>query len=119
MLQLHELRSSTDMQHDACGQDQSGRPVPVWQGCRVIGDGEIFLMNPDEPASLDGRYFGPIPIAVIAGLAEPMWTSAEDRPCVFDASPMPVSSPCRARSDHAASGRECRPGCLTCPSFSR
>jgi hypothetical protein len=33
----------------------------------VIGDGEIFLMNPDEPASLDGCYFGPIPIAAIAG----------------------------------------------------
>jgi hypothetical protein len=70
---------------DACGQDQSGRPLPVWQGCRVIGEGEIFLMNPDEPASLDGRYFGPIPSAAIAGLAEPMWTSAEDRPCIFDA----------------------------------
>jgi type IV secretory pathway protease TraF len=40
------------------------------KGCRVIGDGEIFLMNADEPASLDGRYFGPIPIAAIAGLAE-------------------------------------------------
>ena len=93
---------------DACGQDQSGRPLPVWQGCRVIGEGELFLMNPDEPASLDGCYFGPIPIAAIAGRAEPMWTSAEDRPCIFDASPMPVSGPCRARSDHAASGRECR-----------
>jgi conjugative transfer signal peptidase TraF len=103
----------------ASEQDHRGRPLPVWQGCRVIGEGEIFLMNPDEPASLDGRYFGPIPIAAIAGLAEPMWTSAEDRPCIFDASPMPVSSPCRARSDHAASGRECRPDCLSCPSFSR
>jgi type IV secretory pathway protease TraF len=33
---------------------------------------EIFLMNPDEPASLDGRYFGPIPLAAIAGRAEPL-----------------------------------------------
>ena len=90
-------------------QDHRGRPLPVWQGCRAIGNDEAFLMNPDETASLDGRYFGPIPIAAIAGLAEPMWTSAEDRPCGFDALPMPVSSPCRARSDHAASGRECRP----------
>jgi conjugative transfer signal peptidase TraF len=53
-------------------RDHSGRPLPVWQGCRVIGAGEIFLMNPDEPASLDGRYFGPIPIAAIAGRAEPL-----------------------------------------------
>jgi signal peptidase S26 family len=81
----------------------------------MISHSEIFLMNPHEPASLDGRYFGPILIAAIAGLAEPMWTFAEDRPRVFDGSPMPVSNPCRARSDHAASGRECRPGCLSCP----
>jgi conjugative transfer signal peptidase TraF len=59
-------------------RDHSGRPLPAWQGCRVIGDGEVFLMNPAEPASLDGRYFGPIPIAAIAGRAEPLWTSVED-----------------------------------------
>jgi hypothetical protein len=59
-------------------------------------------MNPDEPALLDGRYFGPIPSATIAGLAEPLWTSAEDQSCGFDASPMPVSSPGRPRSGHAA-----------------
>jgi conjugative transfer signal peptidase TraF len=56
-------------------QDHNGRPLPVWQGCRVIGAGEIFLMNSDEPASLDGRYFGPIPLAAIVGRAEPLWTS--------------------------------------------
>jgi conjugative transfer signal peptidase TraF len=53
-------------------RDHSGRPLPVWQGCRVIGAGEVFLMNPDEPSSLDGRYFGPIPISAIAGRAEPL-----------------------------------------------
>jgi conjugative transfer signal peptidase TraF len=58
--------------------DHSGRPLPVWQGCRVIGGGEVFLMNPDEPASLDGRYFGPIPMSAITGRAEPLWTSAEN-----------------------------------------
>jgi type IV secretory pathway protease TraF len=36
----------------------------------VIADDEVFLMNPDEPASLDGRYFGPIPSAAIVGQAE-------------------------------------------------
>jgi conjugative transfer signal peptidase TraF len=59
-------------------RDHSGRPLPVWQGCRVIGGGEVFLMNPNEPASLDGRYFGPIPVSAIAGRAEPLWTSAEN-----------------------------------------
>jgi conjugative transfer signal peptidase TraF len=66
-------------------KDHSGRPLPFWQGCRVIGHSEIFLMNPHEPASLDGRYFGPLPIASIAGLAEPLWTSAQDRSCGLSA----------------------------------
>jgi Signal peptidase, peptidase S26 len=84
----------------------------------VIGEGEIFLMNPDEPASLDGRYFGPIPSATIAGLAEPLRTSAEDQSCGFDTSPMPVSSRGRPRSDHAAPGRTMSP-CLPRPPLSR
>jgi conjugative transfer signal peptidase TraF len=83
-------------------QDHSGRRLPIWQGCHVINDSEVFLMNPDEPASLDGRYFGPIPIAAIAGLADPLWTSADDRSCGFDTRPMLVSSPGRPRSDCAA-----------------
>jgi conjugative transfer signal peptidase TraF len=80
-------------------QDHSGRPLPVWQGCRVIGNDEVFLMNPDEPASLDGRYFGAIPLAAIAGRAEPLWTSAEDQSWGFAAPPTPVNSLDRAHSD--------------------
>jgi conjugative transfer signal peptidase TraF len=76
-------------------KDHSGRPLPVWQGCRVIGHSEVFLMNPHEPASLDGRYFGPLPIASIAGLAEPLWTSAQDRSCGSSSTPpgLPSMSP--------------------------
>jgi conjugative transfer signal peptidase TraF len=59
-------------------RDHSGRPLPVWQGCHLIGGGEVFLMNPNEPASLDGRYFGPIPTSAIVGRAEPLWTSGEN-----------------------------------------
>ncbi len=72
-------------------QDHSGRPLPVWRGCRVIGADEVFLMNPDEPASLDGRYFGPLPLTSIAGLAEPLWTSAENQSGEFKASSIPLS----------------------------
>ena len=43
-------------------RDRSGRLLPVWQGCRVIGEREVLLMKQDDPASLDGRYFGPIPL---------------------------------------------------------
>jgi conjugative transfer signal peptidase TraF len=58
-------------------RDHRGRPLPVWRGCRVLGQGQVFLMNWDEPASLDGRYFGPIPSSAIVGRAEPLWTFEE------------------------------------------
>ncbi|HEY2527572.1 MAG TPA: S26 family signal peptidase [Xanthobacteraceae bacterium] len=61
---------------DALAQDRRGRPLPVWQGCRVIAPSEVFLMNYDEPGSFDGRYFGPIPLSAIVGRAEPVWTFA-------------------------------------------
>src|SRR5689334_7601481 len=62
----------------ALARDRRGRTLPVWQGCRVIAQGEVFLMNWDEPASLDGRYFGPIPSSAIIGRATPLWTFEED-----------------------------------------
>jgi len=55
-------------------RDHKGGPLPVWQGCEVIAKGDVFLMNWDEPASLDGRYFGSIPASSILGRAEPLWT---------------------------------------------
>jgi len=59
-------------------RDRRGQALPVWRGCRVISEGEVFLMNWDEPASLDGRYFGPIPSSAIVGRVEPLWTFGED-----------------------------------------
>ena len=59
-------------------RDRRGRLLPVWQGCRVVRPGEIFLMNWDEPASLDSRYFGSIPRAAIVGRAAPLWTHEEE-----------------------------------------
>src|SRR6516165_3584517 len=41
-------------------RDSRDRPLPAWQGCRIVTKGGVFLMNWDEPASMDGRYFGPI-----------------------------------------------------------
>jgi len=58
--------------------DSRGRPLPVWQGCRVIADGEVFLMNWRSADSLDGRYFGVLPASAIIGTAEPLWTGEEE-----------------------------------------
>lgn len=55
-------------------RDNAGRKMPVWQGCRRIGDDELFLMNFDVPDSVDGRYFGPFPRGFVIGRARPVWT---------------------------------------------
>ena len=58
----------------AHAQDRVGRDLPVWQGCHRLGVGEVFLMNPDAPDSLDGRYFGPLPRTAITARLTPLWT---------------------------------------------
>lgn len=57
----------------ALEHDRRGRPLPVWQGCQVLEPGQVFLLNPDRPDSLDGRYFGPLPTASVVGQARPLW----------------------------------------------
>jgi conjugative transfer signal peptidase TraF len=59
-------------------RDRRGRPLPAWQGCGVIAAWKVFLVNPEEPASLDGRYFGPIPLSSIIGRADLLWTFDKD-----------------------------------------
>jgi conjugative transfer signal peptidase TraF len=58
----------------ALDRDQFGRPMPVWEGCRRLRDGEIFLMNWKARDSLDGRYFGPLPADTIIARVTPLWT---------------------------------------------
>lgn len=62
---------------DALDRDRIGRGLPVWQGCRVIADGQLFLMNIDARDSLDGRYFGPFPASAVIGRALPLWTDED------------------------------------------
>jgi len=61
----------------ARAHDRSGRPLPIWQGCHVIADGEVFLMNWRSADSFDGRYFGALPTSAIIGTAQPLWTGEE------------------------------------------
>lgn len=56
-------------------RDHLGRPLPRWSGCHTLRDGEVFLMNPTVPDSLDGRYFGPLPVSSIVARAVPLWTN--------------------------------------------
>ena len=79
----------------ALARDRANRPLPVWTGCRTVGRGELFLLNA-APDSLDSRYFGPLPVAGLIGIAHPLltrsdasaplrWRAAED-----DFSPFPA-----------------------------
>ena len=72
----------------ALARDRHGRALPVWQGCRTLGADEIFLLNPEIRDSLDGRYFGPLPLSAVIGIAVPLWIEPPD-----DA---PKASPLRA-----------------------
>ena len=60
--------------HERDGRD---RPLPVWHGCRVIADGDVFVMNWQSADSLDSRYFGPLPASAVIGRAVPVWTDEE------------------------------------------
>ena len=58
-------------------RDGRNRPLPAWQGCRIIGEDEIFVMNWQSADSLDSRYFGPLPASAVIGRALPVWTDEE------------------------------------------
>lgn len=55
-------------------RDGTGRLLPVWQGCRTLRAGELLMLNPDHPGSMDGRYFGPLPASTVLGRAMPILT---------------------------------------------
>lgn len=75
----------------ALARDTRGRPLPVWQGCRTLRDGEAFFMNWDSSDSFDSRYFGPLPVSTIVGRAIPVWTADTD-PAADDVSARPANS---------------------------
>lgn len=62
---------------EALERDRRGRPLPVWQGCQVIENGDVFVMNWQSADSLDGRYFGPLSASAVIGRAEPVWIEEE------------------------------------------
>ena len=54
-------------------KDAEGRPLPSWEGCMRLVEGEYFLLQP-HPHSFDSRYFGPVLRCDILGVARPLWT---------------------------------------------
>ena len=54
--------------------DGRGRPLSAWPQCRLLHDGELFLLSATNPASFDSRYFGPVAVSAVIGSAQPLWT---------------------------------------------
>lgn len=52
--------------------DSRGQPLPIWKGCKVLSEAEVFLMN-SHPDSLDGRYFGATDLGDLDGVASLIW----------------------------------------------
>lgn len=52
--------------------DGTGGSMPWWTGCVVLAPDMLFLLM-DDPASFDGRYFGPTRRGDIVGEAWPLW----------------------------------------------
>lgn len=72
--------------------DTRGRPLPIWQDCHTLRDGEAFFMNWNSPDSFDSRYFGPLPLSSVVGRAVPVWTIDDPiRPPKPSASRSPTS----------------------------
>jgi conjugative transfer signal peptidase TraF len=54
--------------------DSAGRPLkPVSVGSYRVAPGEIWLLSGYDPRSFDSRYFGPVPVANVQGIARPVW----------------------------------------------
>ena len=53
--------------------DSHGLPLPSWQGCVTLDDGQVFLLG-DTPGSYDGRYFGVTRASEIVGRADLLLT---------------------------------------------
>lgn len=84
----------------AHAQDRNGRDLPVWQGCHRLAAGEVFLMNPDAPDSLDGRYFGTLLRTAITARLTPLWI-VSDGAIAGSAHPDPTPHNNRKEARHA------------------
>jgi conjugative transfer signal peptidase TraF len=61
----------------AFSADPEGRPLPRLLARFVISKGEVFLVSAHE-RSFDSRYFGPLPLSAVNGVATQLWAAAPE-----------------------------------------
>lgn len=50
--------------------DAQAHPLPSWTQCRQLRDGELFLLSTTNSGSFDSRYFGPVSVESVIGVAQ-------------------------------------------------
>lgn len=60
----------------ALAADGAGRPLPQpGRSSFTLRASEVFFLSTADARSFDSRYFGPLPLLVIEGLAVPVWVA--------------------------------------------
>lgn len=54
--------------------DSQNRDLPPMPDSGVVPEGKVWLLSDYAKRSWDSRYFGPVPLNTIQGLAYPVWT---------------------------------------------
>jgi conjugative transfer signal peptidase TraF len=55
-------------------RDDAGRPLrPFPSGVYPVMPGQVWLLSGHDGRSFDSRYFGPVPVMNVRGLARPLW----------------------------------------------
>jgi conjugative transfer signal peptidase TraF len=55
-------------------RDGAGRSLVTWSDCRRLKVVELFLLGTSSAASFDSRYYGPVTVKSVIGVAVPVWT---------------------------------------------
>lgn len=55
--------------------DSTGRALPPLPQSGMVPPGRVWLLSDYAPRSWDSRYFGPVPLGTVYGLARPVWTT--------------------------------------------
>ena len=69
----HDLYRNGIWLADRRAVDGARRPMPAWQGCMRLRQGQYFLLMAASPLSFDGRYFGISDAHDIIGKADLLW----------------------------------------------
>jgi conjugative transfer signal peptidase TraF len=55
-------------------RDRAGRSLITWSDCRRLEAVELFLLGTSSAASFDSRYYGPVTVKSVLGVAVSLWT---------------------------------------------